>query len=208
MISPEGHTQQRGRGLCLESNKYKEVSTPSVFLDQNHQPSLIQTRQHSLAFHNKFQQPLLSNLQPSKMLSHTVVIALIGALAGQATAQSCTVGQKYCGATLLNGSSKSFSLLMGQVKRGNERKEKHNTHKNRDMTDHTLPPQIDDAYWHHQMEIAQGGLEPGRRWDALWTCQAGNTLSYDDYCPRTGLLCQPNRSRKCNHPSNDCCAAA
>jgi len=61
-----------------------------------------------LPFTTNFNNHFYSNLQPSKMLSHTVVIALIGALAGQATAQRCTVGQKYCGATLLNGSSKSF----------------------------------------------------------------------------------------------------
>lgn len=65
----------------------------------------------------------------------------------------------------------------------------------------------DDAYWHSQMERAQPGLDMGRRWDALWTCQPGNTLSYDDYCPRINQLCQPNNSRKCGHPTNDCCAA-
>lgn len=40
-----------------------------------------------------------------KMLGFTAAIAVVAALAGQASAQSCNTGQKYCGATLLNGRS-------------------------------------------------------------------------------------------------------
>ncbi len=61
------------------------------------------------------------------------------------------------------------------------------------------------------METAQPGLARERRWDTLWICQAGNTLSYDDYCPRvTNRRCQPNNSGKCGPSTpfaNDCCAA-
>ncbi|KAK1751329.1 hypothetical protein QBC47DRAFT_364351 [Echria macrotheca] len=62
-------------------------------------------------------------------------------------------------------------------------------------------------YWLDQMRKAQPGLDESRRFDALYTCQAGNTLSYDDYCPRTGLACQPPESGKCGSTVNDCCAA-
>ena len=45
--------------------------------------------------------PIHKHTNTIKMLGSTVVLAVMTALAGHVSAQSCTVGQVYCGATLM-----------------------------------------------------------------------------------------------------------